>query len=167
MSEIQGLPAHPLLVHGPIVLVPLIALLALVLVVKRSWRATLGPWVVLLAGVMVGMTIVASGAGEELQANVKETDLVRHHAQLGDSMKPISLALLVALVLLVAPAWAYARGSRPAVLARLATSSAWNIISVVLVVVTAVLATYWIIQTGHSGAESVWHNVKMINKGEE
>ena len=51
-------------------------------------------------------------------------------------------------------------------LSRLATSSAWNIISVVLVIVTAVLATYWIIQTGHSGAESVWHNVKMIYKGE-
>ena len=81
-------------------------------------------------------------------------------------MKPIALALFVAVLLLVAPAWAYARGGRPAVLARLATSSVWNIISVVLVIATAVLATYWIIQTGHSGADSVWHNVKMINKGE-
>lgn len=166
MSEIQGLPAHPLLVHGPIVLVPLVALLALVLVVKRSWRASFGPWLVLLALVMFGMTVLAGGAGEELQANVKDTELVRHHAQLGDAMKPIALALFVAVLLLVAPAWAYARGGRPAVLARLATSSAWNIISVVLVIATAVLATYWIIQTGHSGAESVWHNVKMINKGE-
>jgi uncharacterized membrane protein YidH (DUF202 family) len=115
---------------------------------------------------MFAMTIVAAGAGEDLQANVKDTELVRHHAELGDAMKPIALALLIAIFLLVAPAWAYARGGRPAMLSRLATSSVWNIISVVLVVVTAVLATYWIIQTGHSGAESVWHNVKMINKGE-
>ena len=51
-------------------------------------------------------------------------------------------------------------------LVRLAEAKLWNILSVVLVVVMAVLATYWVIQTGHSGADAVWHNVKMINKGE-
>ena len=43
MSEIQGLPSHPLLVHGPVVLIPLVALLMLAMVVKRDWRASLGP----------------------------------------------------------------------------------------------------------------------------
>jgi len=166
MNEIQGLPAHPLLVHGPIVLVPLVALLGIVMVVKRSWRVSLGPWVILLGIVMFGLTVLAGGAGEALEANVRDTELVHRHAELGESMRPIALALLVAIVLLVAPAWAYARGGRPAMLSRLATSSAWNIISVVLVIVTAVLATYWIVVTGHSGAESVWHNVKIINSGE-
>ena len=166
MSEIQGLPAHPLLVHGPVVLIPLLALLSLVLVVKRGWRASLGPWVVMLGVVALGLTVVASGSGEELQANVRDTELVRHHAQLGSTMRPIAFAQFVALLLLVAPAWAYRRGG-PGVLARMAQSRLLSILAVVLVVATAALATYWIVQTGHSGAESVWHNVKMVNHSRE
>jgi uncharacterized membrane protein len=162
MSEIQGLPAHPLLVHGPVVLIPLLALLSLLLVVKRGWRATLGPWVVLLGIVAVGLTVVAAGSGEELQANVRDTELVRHHAELGSSMRPIAFAQLVALLLLVAPAWAWRRGG-PGVLAGMGASRLWSIVGVVLVIVTAALATYWIVQTGHSGAEAVWHNVRMVN----
>ena len=42
-----------------------------------------------------------------------------------------------------------------------------SILAVVLVVATAALASYWIVQTGHSGAESVWHGVKMVNHGED
>lgn len=166
MSEIQGLPSHPLLVHGPVVLIPLLALLMLALLVKRDWRATVGPWVVLLGIVMLGLTAIAAGSGEDLQANVKDTALVRHHAELGSAMRPIAFAMVVALVLLVAPAWAWRRGG-PGVLVRLAQSRGWSMIVAVLVVVTAVLGTYWIIQTGHSGAESVWHNVKIIRSGED
>lgn len=166
MNEIQGLPAHPLLVHGPIVLIPLVALLGIAMVVRRSWRATLGPWVVLLGIAMFVLTVLAGGAGEALEANVPKTELAHRHAELGESMRPIALALLVAIVLLVAPAWAYARGGSPAVLSRLAESRAWNIITVVLVIATAVLATYWVVVTGHSGAESVWHDVKIVNSGE-
>ena len=140
MSEIQGLPSHPLLVHGPVVLVPLVALLMLALVVKRDWRASVGPWVVLLGIVMVGLTVVAAGSGEDLQANVRDTELVRHHAELGSSMRPIAFAMFVALVLLVAPAWAYRRGG-PGALVRLAESRPAGIVFVVLAVVTAVLAT--------------------------
>lgn len=166
MSEIQGLPAHPLLVHGPVVLIPLLALLALVLVVKRGWRAALGPWVLLLGVAAVALTVVAAGSGEELQANVRDTELVRHHAELGSAMRPIALAQLVALLLLVLPAWAYRRG-RPAVLAGMARSRLWSIVGVVLVVVTSALATYWILRTGHSGAEAVWHGVRMVRSGED
>jgi uncharacterized membrane protein len=162
MSEIQGLPAHPLLVHGPIVLIPLLALLMLVLVVKRDWRASVGPWVVLLGIVAVVMTVLAGSSGEQLEANVPASELVHRHAEIGESMRPIAFAMLIALVLLVAPAWAYRRGG-PGALVRLAETRAWSIISVVLVVATAVLGTYWIIRTGHSGAESVWHDVKMVN----
>ena len=165
MSEIQGLPSHPLLVHGPVVLVPLVALLMLALLVKRDWRATVGPWVVLLGMVMLGLTLVAAGSGEDLQANVPDTDLVRHHAELGGSMRPIAFAMVIALVLLVAPAWAWRRGG-PGALVRLAESRGWSIVVAVLVVATAILGTYWIIQTGHSGAESVWHDVKIVKSGD-
>ena len=49
---------------------------------------------------------------------------------------------------------------------RLAESRPAGIVFVVLAVVMSVLATYWIIQTGHSGAESVWHDVRIVRSGE-
>ena len=153
--EIQGLPAHPLLVHGPVVLIPLGALLGIVLVVRRQWRVTVGPWLVLLAVVTFVLTFLAAQTGEELQANVRDTELVRQHAELGGALRPIALALLLVIVMLVAPAWAHARGG-PGALVRLAHSKLWNIVTVVLVVAISLLATYWVIQTGHSGADAVW-----------
>lgn len=163
--EIQGLPAHPLLSHGPVVLIPLVALLGIAMIIRPAWRITLGPWVVLLGVAMFAMTFLAAQSGEELQANVATTQMIKDHAQQGGALRPIALALLVAIFLFVAPAWSIARGGRGP-LATLGRSPIWNIISIVLVVLTGVLATYWVIQTGHSGATAVWHNVRIVKSGE-
>ena len=145
--EIQGLSAHPLLANGPIVLIPLVALLGIAMIVRPAWRITLGPWVVLLGFAMFAMTFFAVQPGEELQANVDSTQLIKDGAEMDDALRPIALALLVAIFLLVAPARSIARGGHGA-LATLGRSPLWNIVSMVLVVLTGVLATYWVIQTG-------------------
>ena len=145
--EIQGLPAHPLLAHGSIVLIPLVALLGLAMIIRPAWRITLGPWVVLLGFAMFAMTFFAVQTGEELQANVDSTQLIKDGSEMDDALRPIALALLVAICLLVAPARSIARGGHGA-LATLGRSPLWNIVSMVLVVLTGVLATYWVIQTG-------------------
>ena len=144
--EIQGLSANPLLAHGPIVLIPLVALLGIAMIIRPAWRITLGPWVVLWGFAMFAMTFLAVQTGEELQANVDSTQLIKDGAEMDDALQPIALALLVAIFLLVAPARSIARGGRGA-LATLGRSPLWNIVSMVLVVVTGVLATYWVIQT--------------------
>ena len=145
--EIQDLSAHPLLANGPIVLIPLVALLGIAMIVRPAWRITLGPWVVLLGFAMFAMTFFAVQTGEELQANVDSTQLIKDGAEMDDALRPIALALLVAIFLLVAPARSIARGGHGA-LATLGRSPLWNIVSMVLVVLTGVLATYWVIQTG-------------------
>ena len=145
--EIQGLSAHPLLANGPIVLIPLVALLGVAMIIRPTWRITLGPWVVLLGFAMFAMTFFAVQPGEELQANVDSTQLIKDGAEMDDALRPIALALLVAIFLLVAPARSIARGGHGA-LATLGRSPLWNIVSMVLVVLTGVLATYWVIQTG-------------------
>ena len=145
--EIQDLSAHPLLANGPIVLIPLVALLGIAMIVRPAWRITLGPWVVLLGFAMFAMTFFAVQPGEELQANVDSTQLIKDGAEMDDALRPIALALLVAIFLLVAPARSIARGGHGA-LATLGRSPLWNIVSMVLVVLTGVLATYWVIQTG-------------------
>ena len=145
--EIQGLSAHPLLANGPIVLIPLVALLGIAMIIRPVWRITLGPWVVLLGFAMFAMTFFAVQTGEELQANVDSTQLIKDGSEMDDALRPIALALLVAIFLLVAPARSIARGGHGA-LATLGRSPLWNIVSMVLVVLTGVLATYWVIQTG-------------------
>ena len=145
--EIQDLSAHPLLANGPIVLIPLVALLGIAMIIRPAWRITLGPWVVLLGFAMFAMTFFAVQPGEELQANVDSTQLIKDGAEMDDALRPIALALLVAIFLLVAPARSIARGGHGA-LATLGRSPLWNIVSMVLVVLTGVLATYWVIQTG-------------------
>ncbi len=101
----------------------------------------------LLGFAMFAMTFLAVQPGEELQANVDSKQVIKDRAEMGDALRPIALALLVAIFLLVAPAWSIARGGRGA-LATLGRSPLWNIVSMVLVVLTGVLATYWMIQTG-------------------
>ena len=45
VGNLFGLPAHPLLVHIPVALIPLCAAGAIVMVVSASWRQRIG-WVV-------------------------------------------------------------------------------------------------------------------------
>jgi len=157
--EIQGLPAHPLLVHGPVVLIPLIALLGIAMIIRPSWRVTLGPWVILLAGFTFAVTFLASEAGEQLQAQLKPSELIRQHAELGDAMRPIVLALLLVICLLVLPARSLARG-RTGPLAQLGKARWASLVIGGLVIAVGLLATYWVVQTGHSGADATWHTLR-------
>ena len=68
MDSISGLPAHPLLVHLPVVAIPLAAIGAVLLALRPGWRRAYGPVVVGLAalgavgGVLAALTaIVAAG----------------------------------------------------------------------------------------------------------
>lgn len=48
-QSFNGLPVHPLVVHAAVVFIPLTLLGIILISVKRSWRKSLGWWVVLLA----------------------------------------------------------------------------------------------------------------------
>ena len=77
---VNGLPAHVLLVHAVVVLVPLAALLAVVAAVWPAARRRLGfltPLVALLA--LAGVPL-ATEAGEWLEEHVPESPLVEQHA---------------------------------------------------------------------------------------
>jgi hypothetical protein len=89
------LPAHPLLVHAVVVLVPLCSLGVAVgaLWPAARWRLA---WVLLgLTIVTVAMVPLATGSGEVLEEMVKENGLVERHAELGDGYLPYAFALLI------------------------------------------------------------------------
>ena len=160
LTKIFGLPAHPLLVHAPVLLIPLCAVGAIWIAVSPTWRHRIGWIVVVLSGVAVVASQLAAGSGETLQEALgKETELVETHAELGETFVWFALAFFLAVLALMV--WdtmqrrkAAAAGEEPD-LHHLGRAGAAIVLGI-LVVVTAVGATYRVYQVGHSGAKSVW-----------
>jgi hypothetical protein len=105
-TEVSGLPAHILLVHVVIVLVPVAALLVIVAGVWPAARRWLN-WLPALAalGALIAVPITTS-AGHWLEDHLRGqvTPAIKHHADLGEQMLPWAVALFVASLLV----WALA-----------------------------------------------------------
>ncbi|MCF3129918.1 DUF2231 domain-containing protein [Streptomyces olivochromogenes] len=157
MSLINGLPAHVLLVHVVVVLIPLTAV---ALVVAALWpRAArrLGPLLPLLALVALASVPLTTQAGEWLERHVDDDALVRRHTELGDGLLPWALGLFVLAVLVW---WAAKRASaeseqgggtrRLALLGRIAVG--------VLSLAVAAGAVVDVYRIGDSGAKAAWHD---------
>jgi hypothetical protein len=99
MSTISGLPAHILLVHAIVVLLPLSALLLVATGVWEKARRRLAGTNALLAVLVVILVPVTTNAGEWLERRVPRTDLLRTHTELGDTA--LFVAIPVAILALV------------------------------------------------------------------
>ncbi len=157
MTEVFGLPAHPLLVHIPVVLIPLAFIGLILITVRPKLRGSL-----LLPTAAVGIVgvvgaIFASEAGEWLQARVKESNLIEQHAELGEMTVNLSIAFGVVLVLFAARYLLVERKvAGDNAVARL-LSPAWvGVAATVGALLLGGLATVWLVRTGDSGAKSVW-----------
>jgi uncharacterized membrane protein len=160
LEKIFGLPAHPLLVHIPVALIPLCAVGAIVMVVSASWRQRIGWVVVLLAGVTVVASQLAAGSGEAFEEALDErSQLIRRHAELGETFVWFAIAFFVALLALMI--WDMVRRRKEAADTGETGSKETSGRTVALllslvVVITAAGATYRVYQVGHSGAKAVW-----------
>ncbi len=103
MTQVNGLPAHILLVHLIVVLVPLTAISLLFCAFWPGARRRLVWLTLVLSFAGLVLTPVTTQAGEWLERRVDDTPLVRTHAELGDGLLPwtIGLFLLSALVAVV------------------------------------------------------------------
>jgi cytochrome b involved in lipid metabolism len=137
-DTISGLPVHPLVVHGAVVLLPLSALGLLAVLLKPAWRERFGVLVVLglVAGAVAAFVSVESG--EALAARV---GLPEEHGELGERLTFVSVVLAVVTML-----WYFA-GRRSQVLSKLAGGLAALLALAVLVLT---------VMTGHSGAQAAW-----------
>ncbi len=148
---INGLPAHPLLVHFIVVLAPLAAILAILCAVWPAARQRLVWLVLALAAFTAVLTPITAEAGEWLEHKIEETELVEKHAELGDTMIYFALALLVAAVLLVI---VHLRASRDKAL-----PTALSAVIAVVVLAASAATTVQVYRVGHSGAEATWGDV--------
>ena len=63
----SGLPAHPLFLHVPVILIPVVTIWALVLVARPAWFMRSGVLLGVLTVVALAGTFLTVGAGEALR----------------------------------------------------------------------------------------------------
>lgn len=160
ISDLMGLPAHPLIVHGVVVLVPLAALGLFLSAVWPAARDRIGWITVGLSAFCVVMIPFATGSGENLEERVDETHLVEEHAELGERMLPWVIVLFAAALLLML--FFHYRNKVNAKVAdgTLTEAPGWMKIASPLLIAFAIIASLGNVWTtyevGHSGAKATW-----------
>ena len=150
VEEINGLPAHVLLVHAVVIVIPLAALLTVLSALWPAARRRLGivtPIVALIALILVPVT---QNAGSWLQSRLRKAPLIAAHAELGDTMLWFAIGLFVAALL----AWGV-----PTLLTRNSRQAPPPWVGVVVAVVAIALAGASVVQVfrvGESGSKAVW-----------
>ncbi|MGW4738903.1 DUF2231 domain-containing protein [Nocardia xishanensis] len=149
MSTVNGLPAHVLLVHGVVVLVPLTALLLVLSALAPALRRRFVWLVAALAAVGAVLTPITVEAGETLVERFPApSEALRTHIDLGRATVYFAVALLVVALLLVAAHLVELRGGSigrtPAALLG------------ILALVVGIAAGVQCYRVGDSGARAVW-----------
>lgn len=152
-DQISGLPVHVLVLHAAVVLVPLLALGAVVYAVVPRWRPQTGWAVLLLAIVAPICAYVTRESGLKFYYRViargispRGRVMLDQHMHFGTRTMWYSIALGGVTLILVA-ATLRSRASLP------------RFASIGLAVITIALAAisgYYVFRTGDSGAHVVW-----------
>lgn len=146
MFSVAGVPAHPLLVHAVVVLLPLAALGSVAVAVRPAWARPYG--LLVAAGALGGAAtaVLARIAGEQLEDAIEITPgfepVIDQHERFGT----LTVVAAWPFALLAVAAYLLARRDRGRVVGVLAA------VAGVVAVVATVLA-------GHSGAAAVWGDV--------
>jgi hypothetical protein len=155
MNTFNGLPAHVLLVHAIVVLLPLSALLLVLTALWPAARSRLALFNAILSIVVVVLVPITTSAGEWLERRVPPSALLHDHTELGDSaiFYAIPIAVLAVLV------WwrdreARDTSGRRAWLAPL-SSTVTGVVAVLALVISGA-GVYGIYRIGDSGAKAAW-----------
>jgi hypothetical protein len=157
LDSLFGLPAHPLIVHAAVVLVPLAAIGTMAIAFWPSARRKIGWVVVGLALVGTISCYLATKSGEALQENVPRTAAVADHAQEGDGASLFGAAVFVGAAAIMGidevrrRRIAAGQPDDP----RLRTI---GIAAGAIAIVLSLLGGARIVQVGHSGAKAVWED---------
>lgn len=160
ISNLMGLPAHPLIVHAVVVLVPLTALGLFLSAVWPAAREKVGWITVGFATVCLVLIPFATGSGENLEERVDETELVEKHAELGERLLPWVILLFVASLAVMLFFHYKKRIDAQVADGTLAEAPGWTKIVSPLLIVLAIVASLGNVWTtyevGHSGAKATW-----------
>ncbi len=162
-DDIGGVPTHPLIVHIPVVMVPLALLAVIAYFFGRSWRRPL-VWVaaVLSGGGALGAVLAAS-SGESLRDRVTESHALEDHAEMGETARLLAFIfflLVIALVVYEEIRSRRDRDGRPdGKLVDLASHRFAYPLIAVLVLISGATAVVSLVVAGHEGAKVTWQKV--------
>ena len=175
-EKVFGLPAHPLVVHAAVVLVPIAVLAAFAYVLVPRLRPKVG-WVLALSALSgAGASIVAAETGDRFAKFLGGSDAINEHGGFGlDTRNMAVLLAVVAVVLLIVER---SRNNQRSRIPRYDERDQWGrvgeprgdssgstvltVVSVVLMVAllaTAVGAAVSVVRAGDTGARMVWESV--------
>jgi hypothetical protein len=146
LITVAGVPAHPLLVHAVVVLIPLAAIGAVLPAVRPSWNRPYGILVAALALAGAVAATLARLAGDQLEAAIDVTaefaPVIAQHASYG--------------LFTMISAWPFAvLALGAAVLARRPSTSAVRAVGA-LSAIAGLVAVAATVLAGHSGSAAVW-----------
>ncbi len=160
-EKLFGIPSHPLMVHLPVVMLPLCALIAVVLAFRPPLVRHYGyPFLGLSFVAMFG-TVLAASSGEGLEHILNErNEAIEEHAEWGDRtrlMAVLFFVLAVAFVVLARKIHAVGPDSTSQTRSAVGRSAAVPVLAVLLSI-SAAAATAAVMYTGHTGAKSAWED---------
>ena len=157
----SGLPAHPLFVHVPVVLIPTTVVTAVVFVFKLEWLSRYGIALAVVSIVAMSSIFLTMQAGaalrEELNLQGRAAGLISEHSHAAHILAYVYV--LFTAVLIVTFAAQRISGGWPTGLALvdqpLSGRTMFTALRVVLVLLS-IGAGYMVFRTGDLGAKAVW-----------
>jgi len=158
MFTINGIPAHPLVIHAVVVLLPLATLGAVLIAARPRWRRTYGIPVLLVTLVGVAAVPIATNTGERLQRALPGPNpLIEVHEYRADILLPWAVAFLVVLAVAVITG---SRAGRPDTTGgSTRTASLVGTGTSVLAALLGLVVTGLVVWIGDAGATAVWQGV--------
>jgi len=150
-DELGGLPAHPLIIHGVIVLLPLVAIFLLVGLFWKNLLKNLHLPIIGILALSVVSALAASSSGYSLSAVV---GLPKSHTQWGNYLVLLTIGLFSSFTL-----FSFFTFHKKSKIASLSLRVLMALLSVSTIGMTYVV--------GHSGAESVWKYRYEIGKEQQ
>ncbi len=166
----SGLPAHPLFVHVPVVLIPTTVVAAVVFVLEREWFSRYGIALCVVSIVAMSSIFLTMQAGAALRGELhlrgQAAQLISEHSQAAHILAYVYV--LFTATLIVTFAARRISGGMPTGLGivdrPLSSRSMFAALRVVLVLV-AIGAGYMVFRTGDLGAKAVWQGRIQAGRG--
>jgi uncharacterized membrane protein len=140
IDTLFGLPAHPLILHVPVVFVPLLGLVAIAAAVSARvdrYRIQVAAFSV----ITLIATLLTAGAGEafleEREDEIEDKAMLANHEDAGDALRFTMVLLTFALVVAMFRRHVVLRG---------------------VIGLLAATAIFFVIRAGHLGASLVWNS---------
>jgi uncharacterized membrane protein len=157
----DGLPAHPLFVHVPVVLIPTTVVVAVVFMFKREWFSRYGIALAVVSIVAMSSIFLTMQAGAALRAALhlqgQAAKLISEHSQAAHILAIVYVVFTATLIVTFAAQ--RISGGMPTGLGIVddLLSPGWVVAGLrVVLVLLSIVAGYMCFRTGDLGAKAVW-----------